>query len=313
MTRTPAPDGSGPHFLGIDGGGSKTLAVIVDANGQQRGRALAGSSNYAAVGIEPAIANLYAAAEQAALRAGCRLPAKAAWLGLAGVDRPGDQALLLPHLQALADTIRLTNDAELLLSALDDAVGVALVAGTGSIALGRDRHGSIARAGGWGHILGDEGSGYEIGRLALQAAARAADGRGEATVLLERIMTYWKLDRPDDMIGRVYNSDNKAAVASLSSLVFQAARAGDHAARQITRRAADELALAALTVCNALDFSGQPVALALGGGLLIHEIAWQRQVLRRIQRRRALSRVAIVNQPALSAALAAINLGSHDC
>src|SRR5262249_20279577 len=156
--------------------------------------------NYIAVGIEQAFANLHAAAEQAATNAGCHLPVQAAWLGLAGVDRPSDQKLLLPRIQSLAATLRLTNDAELLLSAVDGAVGVALVAGTGSIALGRDKHGTSARAGGWGHILGDEGSGYEIGRQALQAAMRAADGRGEATLLLERIMRHWSLERPDDII-----------------------------------------------------------------------------------------------------------------
>ncbi|HEY7357875.1 MAG TPA: BadF/BadG/BcrA/BcrD ATPase family protein, partial [Ktedonobacterales bacterium] len=129
MTQPAARDGAGPLFLGIDGGGSKTLAVIVDAQGQERGRALAASSNYQAVGIEPALAALHAAAEQAARAAGGALPVKAAWLGLAGVDRPADQRLLLPRLHALAATTRLTNDAELLLSALDDAVGVALVAG----------------------------------------------------------------------------------------------------------------------------------------------------------------------------------------
>jgi glucosamine kinase len=306
--RTPAAF-TGPAFLGIDGGGSKTLAVIVDEHGQERGRAQAGSSNYTAVGVEQAVANLRAAAEHAARAAGCSLPLKAAWLGLAGVDRPSDQGLLLPRLAALAETLRLTNDAELLLSALDDAVGVALVAGTGSIALGRDGHGTIARAGGWGHILGDEGSGYEIGRQALQAAARSADGRGEKTTLLERIAHLWNLERPDDMIGRVYNNDDdKAMIARLSSLVFQAAADGDHAARQIAQQAADELALAALTVIKALDLPGERVGLALGGGLLIHEHGFRNQVLRRIRRRRPLGHIPLVEQPAFSAARAAITL-----
>lgn len=309
MTRPAARDGAGPFFLGIDGGGSKTLAVIVDAQGQERGRALAGSSNYQAVGIESALAALHAAAEQAALEAGGCLPVKAAWLGLAGVDRPGDQRLLLPRLQVLAAMMRLTNDAELLLSALDNAVGVALVAGTGSIALGRDARGAAARAGGWGHILGDEGSGYDIGRRALQAATRAADGRGTATTLLERIMSYWSLERPDDMIGRVYNNnDDKAMIARLAPLVLRAARDGDHVARKIVQSTADELALTALTVCKALDFSGKRVGLALGGGLLLHEKSLRGQVLRRIRRRQPLGHVALVEEPALSGARAASHL-----
>jgi N-acetylglucosamine kinase-like BadF-type ATPase len=309
MTQPAARDGAEPFFLGIDGGGSKTLAVIVDARGQERGRALAGSSNHAAVGVEAALAELRAAAEQATLAAGCRLPVKAAWLGLAGVDRPSDQRLLLPLLQPLAESMRLTNDAELLLSALGDAVGVALVSGTGSICLGRDTHSATARAGGWGHILGDEGSGYDIGRQALQAAIRAADGRGEATILLERIMSHWSLERPDDMVGRVYNNDDeKATIARLSSLVFQAAHDGDRVARQIAQHAAEELALAVVTVSSALDFSGGRVSLALGGGLLIHETSLQGQVLQRIRRHQPLEHVAVVEQPALSGARAAVHL-----
>ncbi len=308
MTRATAR-GAGPLFLGIDGGGSKTLAVIVDAQGQECGRALAGGSNYQAVGTESALAALHAAAEQAVLAAGGCLPVKAAWLGLAGVDRPDDQKLLLPRLHALAETTRLTNDAELLLSALDDGVGVALVAGTGSIALGRDARGAAARAGGWGHILGDEGSGYDIGRQALQAATRAADGRGAATTLLEQIMNVWGLERPDDMIGRVYNNDDdKATIARLAPLVLRAARDGDCVARKIAQSTADELALAALAVCKALDFSGQRVGLALGGGLLLHETALRGQVLRRVRRRQPLGRVVLVAEPALSGARAAIHL-----
>ncbi len=300
------------YFLGVDGGGTKTLAVIVDPSGGERGRGLAGSSNYNAVGLQEAAANLQSAIEQAAQTADCQMPLRAAWFGLAGIDRPADYEIMLPYLRPVAETVRLTNDAELLLSGLDDAVGVALIAGTGSIALGCDARGIKTRSGGWGHILGDEGSGYEIGRLALQAAARAADGRGEPTMLLERILAHWNLDMASDLIGRVYQHEDVAEIGRLSALVFAAARAGDRAARKITRHAASELALAAATVCAALDFGSGRVPLALGGGLLIHETDFRNQVLRRIQRRRAIGPVVIVEQPALSAARAALRLSAAD-
>ncbi len=311
MTHQPQEDYSDAYFLGVDGGGSKTLAVIVDAQGQERGRGSAGSSNYSAVSLEHALSQLKLAVEQAAQQARCTLPLAAAWLGMAGVDRPEDTALLLPHLQVLAGTIRLTNDAELLLSALDQAVGVALIAGTGSIALGRDTHGATTRAGGWGHILGDEGSGYAIGQQALQAAARAADGRGPATTLLARILQHWGLQRPDDLFEQVYHRAEKADIARLSTLVFAAAQAGDTLASKITQHAAEELALAALTVCRVLDFSGGPVPLALGGGLLLQEVGFRWQVLRRIRRQRPVKMV-LVEQPALSAARAAVTLLSSN-
>ncbi len=308
MTQDAVPTRFGPAFLGIDGGGSKTLAIIVDVMGHERGRGQAGSSNYAAVGLQQAVAQLHLAAEQAAQAAGCPLPLQAAWLGLAGIDRPEDSALLLPHVQSLAAHIRLTNDAELVLSGLEQAVGVALIAGTGSIALGRDARGATTRAGGWGHILGDEGSGYEIGRLALQSAVRAADRRGEPTLLLNLIMSRWGLVKPDEIIGQVYADEDKAKIAQLSSLVFTAASAGDEAARQIVQHAAHELALVALTVSNALDFRERRLPLALGGGLLLHEVAFRMQILRRIRHRRPIGPVVIVEQPALSGARAAIRL-----
>jgi N-acetylglucosamine kinase-like BadF-type ATPase len=239
--------------------------------------------------------------------AGCQLPLSRAWLGIAGIDRPTDQDALLPHLHSLANIINLTNDAQLVLSGLDKAVGVALIAGTGSIALGRDAQGNTTRAGGWGHVLGDEGSGYTIGRMALQVAVRAADGRGPATTLLELIMQHWQLHTASDIIGQVYPAEDKANIAQISALVFTAARAGDLLARKIIQQAANELALAATAVGAALSFPADQLPLALGGGLLVHEKDFRQQVIRRIRRQRPNGQTVIVDQPALSAARATLD------
>ena len=195
------------------------------------------------------------------------MPLQAAWLGLAGIDRSGDYDILFPHLQCIAKIVHLTNDAELVLSGLPEGVGIALIAGTGSIALGRDRHGTITRAGGWGHIVGDEGSGYDLGRHCLQAISKAADGRGQWTALVEHVLSHWDLNSASDIIGRVYPDCDKATIASLSTLVFMAARDGDEVACSMVKDAAHELALAAMAVKNKLDFPGGQVALALGGGV----------------------------------------------
>jgi N-acetylglucosamine kinase-like BadF-type ATPase len=201
-----------------------------------------------------------------------------------------------------------TNDGELALSGLDGAVGVALVAGTGSIAFGRNAVGEKARAGGWGHLIGDEGSGYMIGRRAMQAAARAADGRGPQTAILPAIMESWSLTRADGMIGRVYPDGDKGLIAALSAIVFTAARAGDRVARRIVAQAATDLAFTAIAVGDALGFEREPLPLALVGGLLVHEADYRAMVLRRIRRRRTVGQVAIITDPALSAARAAIHL-----
>ncbi len=180
-----------------------------------------------------------------------------------------------------------------------------MIAGTGSIALGRDRHGTITRAGGWGHIVGDEGSGYDLGRHCLQAVSKAADGRGQMTALVEHVLSHWNLNSASDIIGRVYPDCDKATIASLSTLVFMAARGGDEVACSIVKDAARELALAAMAVKNKLDFPGEQVALALGGGLLLYEIDFRRQTLHAIEKRLSIGEVALVEEPALSGARAA--------
>ncbi len=300
----------GACFLGVDGGGSKTLAVVVDAAGAERGRGLAGCANAQAVGVEAAVAEIRRAVEATRAAAGCRAPFAAAWIGLAGIDSPRDHARLLPHLRALAGVVSLTNDAELALGALPGCIGVALVAGTGSIALGRNASGAQTRAGGWGHVFGDEGSGYDIGRRALKAATRAADGRGPETQLLARILDAWELDGAYGIIGRVYPFDDKAEIARLSRLVFAAAEAGDRVAEGIVRRAAIELAKSALAVSKALGFDAGALPLALGGGVLLHEARLRRDVLRLVRRRQPVESVALVAEPALSAARAASGLQS---
>ena len=299
-----------PYAIGVDGGGTKTLAIIVDAQGNERGRGIAGSANHESVGIEKAVYHIRSAIEDAASHADYPLPLRSAWIGLAGIDRPHDYDLLLPRLQPLAQHIRLTNDADLVLSALPDAVGIALIAGTGSIALGRDARGSSVRAGGWGHLIGDEGSGYELGRRCLQVVARAADGRGQATILEKLLLKQWNLDNANDIIGKVYNECDKASIAALSALVCVAAREGDEVARGIVKDAAYELALALVAVKNRLNFPGKLIPLALGGGLVLHEANFREQVISAIGNLVSIGDVTLVEEPALSAARAALNSGT---
>jgi N-acetylglucosamine kinase-like BadF-type ATPase len=287
-------------FLAVDGGGSKTQAVVVDSCGAVCGRGTAGSSNLRAIGIEPTVRHLRAAIE-AALPSSARRDVHAAWFGLAGIHGADGANLLAPHLLSVAREVSITNDAEFALAGLDNGPGAALIAGTGSIALGRDTSGQIIQVGGWGHLLGDEGSAYDIGRRAALAAVRAADGRGPSTALLPLILERWGLTEPRSMIDHVYLTQEKAPIASLAPAVLDAARHGDHMARAIRRQACDELAQAAIAAINSLDVAG-PVPFILGGGLLIHERDLRAAVVARIRRRRALGRLTLVKEPALWAA-----------
>lgn len=296
-------------FLGVDGGGSQTRAVLVDVHGHERGRGMAGSANHRAVGMPRALRQIQIAIAEALNQSGSDQPITAAWLGLAGIDHPTDQEHFLPDLASLASAVTLTNDADLLLGALPESVGVALIAGTGAIACGRDVEGKTTRSNGWGHIIGDEGSGYDIGRRALQSVALATDGRGPTTALSGRIMAHLDLNDPLALIAYVHR-EGKAAIAALSSLVFSVAEEGDRVAQAITRRAATELARSALAVAKRLEFR-DALPLALGGGLLIHETGYRERALSVIKRSYEIASLAVVDDPALSAARGVITLTRH--
>jgi N-acetylmuramic acid 6-phosphate etherase len=261
-------------ILGVDGGGTKTTALVASATGRVLGRGTAGSSNLHAVGeaealdaLRVAIAEAYAAAQLPP-----RLP-RAACLGLAGVARPTDQGQLRAWAeQALPGVaIRIVNDAELVLAAgTPEGWGIAVISGTGSIAFGRSPDGRIARAGGWGWALGDEGSGYAIGLAALRAVARAADGRGPRTTLTEAILARWSLAGPEALVGEVYRTPfPRAEISALATLVEVVADEGDEVALTILRDSGWELALAATSVARALEFTG-PTPGGLAGGVLVN-------------------------------------------
>lgn len=293
-----------PYYLGVDGGGSKTLAIVVDAQGRECGRGRAGSANYAAVGLDSALHTIHDAVMQATSGVPCSLPFAKAWLGLAGIDRPSDALLLSSYLRELAAFVLVTNDAELLLSTLGKDAGLVLIVGTGSIALARTQDGTVTRVGGWGHILGDEGSGYDIGRRGLQAVVRAADKRGKTTLLLNLILHHWQLSTVEDLIDAVYSTDNKAKIAQAATYVTKAARQDDQVALEIVEQAADELALLVQTVTPSMS----QLPIVLGGGLLLHDDFLREHVLRRIRQQQDIGPILFVEHPAFSAACAAITL-----
>ncbi len=260
-------------YLGVDGGGTQTTALVADDAGRVLGRGGAGSSNLHAVGEAAASAALESAITAACTAAGItRDELRAACLGLAGAARPADQARLrawaaqaLPGVQ-----LGLVTDAELALAAGTPlGWGVAVIAGTGSLVFGRGPDGQSARAGGWGWALGDEGSGFAIGLGALQAVARAADGRAPDTVLRSAILSRWSLPSVQALVAVVYRPPfPRAEIAALAEVVEAAAQAGDAVARELLTDAGRELAMGVVSVARALHVPG-PVPLALAGGVLV--------------------------------------------
>jgi N-acetylglucosamine kinase-like BadF-type ATPase len=196
------------HVLGIDVGGTKTVCLLANEHGTVLAKARGAGANLQGVG-ELALEKVLHSVMEGAL-AGQRVMPSAICLGIAGVDRAEDQNVVRGIMDRIGyrATILIVNDALIALQAgIGDAPGIVVVSGTGSIAYGRSARGEAARAGGWGHVLGDEGSGYFIGRLALRSVVRHADGRGRETRLTPLLLGHFGLSDATELIRRVYHEE----------------------------------------------------------------------------------------------------------
>ena len=251
------------HVLGIDAGGTKTMCLLADEQGRIVGEARGGGANLQAAG-ELEVEKVLHHVMDAAIGDRDMRPA-AICLGIAGVDRPEDTAAVESIMRRIGFKARVivVNDALVaLVAGAESGEGVVVVAGTGSIAYGRNADGRGARAGGWGYVLGDEGSGYWLGRLALRAVLRAADGRGEQTQLTERVLAHYGVGRPRDLVREIYEGGTRpSAIAALAREVGEAADEGDGIAGHLVSVAAQELAGAAFSVAERLGTEREPIVL----------------------------------------------------
>ncbi|MEZ6062473.1 MAG: BadF/BadG/BcrA/BcrD ATPase family protein [Planctomycetaceae bacterium] len=239
----------------------------------------------AAVGFEAAESNIAAAIAAAFADARVtRGPVAAACIGAAGAGRSTEQQRLHSWAESsgVAEAVSITSDVELILAAASpDRVGIALVSGTGSLAFGRNSSGRTARAGGWGHFFGDEGSGYAIAIAGLRAAAQAADKRGPSTDLLPRLQDRLQTTTPMQLVERIHSDSMRLAdIAALAEVVF-AASESDEVARRIVVEAADALSTMVRTLVRELDFTAEPFSLALAGGVLVRQDRFRRYVTSR--------------------------------
>lgn len=252
--------------LGIDAGGTKTVCQVADASGLVLAESRGPGANLQNAGELQVEKVLHEVIQAATLQADA-WPTSAC-IGMAGVDRPEDAAVVRGILSRLVPRcpVVVVNDALIALEAgAPGAAGVVVIAGTGSIAYGRDTFGRAARAGGWGYVLGDEGSGYWLGRQALRAVLRAFDGRGPATSLTDRVLAHYEVSRPQDLVREIYYGRFKpSTVAACASLVEEVANEGDLWAQSLIETGAKELSLAARAVCDRLSLPDGPVILAGG-------------------------------------------------
>lgn len=269
------------RFFGIDGGGSQSRLAVYDANGTRLAWVAGGSTNRYTVGFEPACMNIRALIQEMQNAYGIDVRECAAGcFASAGLTEEAEKDSFRRFF--LDENIRipifLCNDA---LAALTGGTGkkegMIVVSGTGSIAAGMDMHGNTVRAGGLGHLISDEGSGFKIGLDGIRAATAAWEHHGAATILTPMLFAHYQINTIRELFPFLYTRFDKSKIASFALSVFQAARQRDAIATAILHTAAHELASLARSVYDNL-FSETAVELVFSGGVLDNEPVFARQL-----------------------------------
>jgi len=292
--------------IGIDAGGTKTVGLLADEAGTVLREARAGGANLRAhgeLGVEKSLYQVLDALNAAQ-------PVDALCLGIAGVDREPERDLVAELLRRLGirKKVRIVNDAYVALVAGAPAGhGIVVISGTGSIAYGIDPSGKSARSGGWGYLLGDEGSAFWLGHAAVRLGIRAADGRGQPTALYDLICKHLQLGAPAGLVEWFYDQEHsRTRVAQLARLVEQAATEGDEAADDLLDQAARHLVRAARAVDRQLSFPESYLLVLSGGAFRACP-----SLVRRIEARMELQRATIHRlevEPATGAVTLAVQL-----
>jgi len=265
--------------LGVDGGGTKTLVVCVNKDKNVVGQFTSACTNHNSVGPESAHAALRAGIE-GALKAAERSveDVAAITLSMSGVDRPVDKEMVGTWVQEIFPTsvsYAVHNDAAAALASGTQGrlYGIVVISGTGTIAYGYNEKGDSLRAQGWGPLLGDTGSGYDIGLEVLKAVMRAKDGINPPTLLTAAVLSTLGVENEEDLIAWAYNKKDEGwqRIANLAALAHQCARKNDAKSIEIINSAAHSLFVAIQAVAKRLNLPTQGLPLVLAGGNLDHD------------------------------------------
>jgi N-acetylglucosamine kinase-like BadF-type ATPase len=258
-------------ILGVDGGATKTICAVSDENFQILGVGGSGPCNYNVVGVEEARKNVRLAIEHALSNLDLRdRTAEIGCFGIGGLTTERDYEIILNQIVPFDVAKRriIVNDVVVAFyAATCGSPGIVVVAGTGSIAYGLNSRGESAFSSGWGWLMGDEGSAFDIARRALIAAAKAYDGRGKSTVLVEKFKEAFKVEDFKDIVPKIYHEVTSTRIASLSKLVFSAAEEGDEASIEILKNAGKELGQSVVAIARKLSMENEPIIVGSSGGV----------------------------------------------
>ena len=269
------------YFFGIDGGGTYSRLALTDRQGKVLAISESGSTNIYSINKEDVFDNLSRLLDSALETAGLeKTDLAAGCLGSAGLGREGERVLFQEFFDMLIwpdFPVKLCSDGEILLcGGLENLEGYCLIAGTGSIALGRSREGKLVRSGGHGYMLGDEGSAAWIGKTAIARLIRSLENRDLATNMLDPILQKAGLAEAGDIIHYVHYTADKVKLASLAPIVTDAARKGDPLALDILHKGAEELALLVKSVMGQSPWISRKEIVLAGGVIQNDEIVTEK-------------------------------------
>lgn len=250
------------YYLGVDAGGTKTEAVVVDVNGKVLGLGHAGSGNYHNVGLVTATTSVFIAVKEALAEANISASdLSASCIGIAAFDTPHDKTTLMTEFERQKNSLfganlTVVNDTVIGLYAGTKPPGVGLVSGTGCNCYGRGGNGEEAFAGNWGYLLGDEGSGYQLATRIFRAVMHAFDGRGEKTILKTLVLSRLNIRSEleiSDWVTR--EKPTHGEIAAFASLLDKALQKNDSVAHKIFSDHIQELSLNVTTVVNGVNLT----------------------------------------------------------
>jgi N-acetylglucosamine kinase-like BadF-type ATPase len=257
------------YVAGIDGGASKTIALIADRKGTILGRGRGGPSNYHNIGVQAATIAIKEALKKAKSDAGTTEKVEIAVVALAGIDSEQDltnASNFVKNARIARTSIVIHDSVAALYATTKGRPGIVVNSGTGSFAAGINNKGTYARAGGWGRIIGDEGSAYDIGLTAIKMAFRSFDGREKKTELIEILKRRFRIKRLDDLISQIYNTGlTVEEIAAVTPLVISAARK-DGISKTILNEAGAELGELVCAVAIRLKMTRQEFPVVAVGG-----------------------------------------------
>ncbi len=306
-------------MIGLDGGGTKTVAVL--ARGGKKdfsiiGRGVSSASNPRVVGFDNAICAINDAVRHAFTDA--KIPVMKPGLlvaGISGAGREEEKNILHKGISNLAKKVVITTDASLVLEeGLMEGWGIAVISGTGSMVLGKNQQGESFRSGGWGNILGDEGSAYALGMGALKLVTQIADGRKKTSLLNEKILANLQITHAQEIVAMFSGKKlEKARIAGLAIEVLHAQEHGDQNAAGLINEQAGLLSACVVAVYNQMKIKDEMVPLTLAGSLLCKSDEYRRIFFEHLSNANIkVGMLTLVHEPALGALRLAVNLKLDD-